>query len=328
MVSRNLFRHDRMIVINEMRWAFSSWTDRLVAIVVALLALAMLHASLADRPVLVAGSAIAALAAIAGAGAARLMHRRLAFHAYDGTLAAEALDRGQRRAYLVAFHTLALGLLCIAVLAARASLLPLGLAAYLAGAGLGHAVSLMTDGLALRRPLPGRAIRARLQKPGAGVVAAIGLLLLLLCLRTLGTNPRIALAGTTTVIAVLGLTSLDDAVIRFMTLSGYRTWRIVGLHARGVLVFVAIALPVLLVASEPLLTGIIGAVAMAGLALMAMRILAYRIHTKRAADTLVTLCAAAICATGFAASILMPFVAIAIFWYLNRRAIPQTWMLS
>jgi len=325
---RKPLRHDRMIVVNELRRAFSSWSDRLIAASVVLIALATLHASLADRPWLVAASAVAGLSAIAGASAARLLHRRLAFHTDEGALADAALDPRARRRYLVAFHALGLGVLGVATLAARPSLLALGLAAYLAGAALGHLASLAAGGLALRRPTAGRAMRAQLRRPIAGALAAIGLLLLVLALRGLDTPPRTALVGAATVIAVLGMTSLDDSAIRFMTLSGYRAPRILGLAARGPLAFLAIGLPALLAAANPLLAGIVTLVTLAGLALMAARILAYRSHGKRAADTLVGICAAAACLTGLAAPMLLPIVMIAIFWHLSRRSAPATWLLA
>ncbi len=327
--SHNLLRHDGTIVINEMRSVFSSWTDRLLAIAILAIALVTIHRSLAHRPLVVAASVVSALAVIVGGGVARLIHRRLEFHAYDGVLAIDAMTPGSRRHYMAAWHVLALSGLCIAILVARPGLLAFGVAGYLAGT----AISLLTTRLAvqcgiLRRSAISRTIRVYLQRPSAGIPAAVLVLLVLLSTRTLDAGARSVLTGIITVVAVLSLTSLDDAVIRFMTISGYRASAIAGLRARGALILLAITVPICLIASERLVAGIVGAIVMAGLVLMTMRILVYRIHTRRAADTTVSICVAAVCIAGFAAPLLLPLITAVIFWRLHRGSSAKTWMVT
>jgi hypothetical protein len=327
--SHNLLRHDGTIVINEMRSVFSSWTDRLLAIAILPIALVAIHRSLAHRPFVVAASVVSALAVIVGGGAARLIHHRLEFHAYDGVLAIDAMAPRSRRHYRAACHVLALSGLCVAVLVARPGLVAFGVAGYLAGTTISLLATRLTvqQGI-LRRFAISRTIRVYLQRPRAGIPAAILVLFVLLSARTLDAGPRSALTGIITVAAVLSLTSLDDAVIRFMTISGYRAWSIAGLRARGALILLAITTPICLIASERLVAVIVGAIVLGGLVLMTMRILVYRIHARRAADMIVSVCVAVVCITGFAAPLLLPLTTAAIFWQLHRGSRAKTWMLT
>ncbi len=327
--SHNLLRHDGTIVINEMQSVFSSWTDRLLAIASLAVALVAIHGSLAHRPLVVAASVVSALAAIVGGGIARLIDRRLEFHAYDGVLAIDAMTPRSRLHYMVAWHVLALGGLCVAILVTRPGLLAFGVAGYLAGA----AISLLATRLTMQRGILrwsafSRTIRVYLQRPSAGIPAAVLVLFVLLSARTLDAGPRSALAGIITVAAVLGLTSVDDAVIRFMTISGYRAWSIAALRARGALVLLAITGPICLVASERLVAGVVGAIVMAGLVLMTMRILAYRIHSRRAADIIVSICVAVVCIAGVAVPLLLPLITAVILRQLHRGSSAKTWMLT
>src|SRR5215203_888029 len=86
-----LLRHDRMIVANELRSALSSWSDRLIALAALLIALVAVRSALSQRPLIFAATAVAALATAVGAGAARMIERRVDFHSRVGVLAADAL---------------------------------------------------------------------------------------------------------------------------------------------------------------------------------------------------------------------------------------------
>lgn len=324
----NLLRHDATIVVNAARATFSSWTDRALAIFMVTIALFGLPASLAHQPFVPSASIVTAVAAMIGAGTGRLIRRRLDFHAYDGVLAADALAGSARRSYALFVHLLSSCVLAIGLLVARPGLVAFAAAGYLLGAGCGHlAARLARKGRGRRGRRPGRSARRELRRPTAGLAAAMVVLPVLLLLSSLEPAPFLAAVGAISAIAALSLTIVDDAAVRFMTISGYRAWAIVGIRARAGLIFLAAAGAGSLILAGPLPAQIVVAVTTAALALMAARILAYRVHARRTADMVLSLSGAGLCAIGLAAPILLPPVLAAIFWHLHRRAAPMTWML-
>jgi hypothetical protein len=121
---------------------------------------------------------------------------------------------------------------------------------------------------------------------------------------------------------------VDYNVVRFMTESGYPAARIIGIHARSPLIFLILTVFASLVLSDRLVAIVIFGVVLAALIFMTSRILAYRIHSKRAADTLVSVSAGVACLTGFSMPMLLPVVVIAILWHLHRRSVLATWLLT
>ena len=327
--SNPLLRHDAMIVVNELRATFSSWSDRLIALVGVAIALAALNSSLSHRPLAMAATIVLAVAAVIGAGMARIIRRRLDFHACDGVIAADALAHRTRHRYGLSIHMVACGTVTIGTLVGRPETVLLAPAGYLAGAGSYHLARrlVLGEGVA-RRPTVLRPVRALLRRPISGALAAVLVVLPLLLVRTMETGPLVASIGLLSVIAALLLTIVDDGTVRFMTLSGYRAGRIIGLHARSLLVFVLPTVPACLILSHDLPAIVVAGVVAAALVLMTVRILAYRIHSKRTADTVVGICAAVACLAGFATPMLVPVVVIAILWHLHRRSVPATWMLA
>lgn len=324
-----LLRHDRMIVANELRSALSSWSDRLIVLAVLVIALVAARSALSDGSFLFAATAIAGLATAVGAGAARMIERRVDFHSQDGVLAADALAKGVRRHYALSIHAsvCAIVTLCATIGRPTAAILaPIG---YLIGAGICHvACRGMFADASPRRSSPLRAIGRLLQRPISGALAALPAVLPLLLLGSIEPGPMAGLIGLISAVAALLLTVLDYNVVRFMTESGYSAGRIIGIHARSLLMFLILTVFASLILSDRLVAIVIFGVALAALIFMTSRILAYRIHSKRTADTLVSICAGITCLTGFAMPILLPVVVIAILWHLHRRAAPVTWLLT
>ncbi len=330
--ANSLFRYDATIIRNEANAAFPRWTDRLLGLALLAIALAMARAALEDRAFIVAASAVATLALLTGAATARLIERRLAFHAYDGVLAADALIPTTRRHYALACHAIALAGTALVALAARPPLFAVAMAGYLAGAMVGHLARYLGERFATarlvgQRPFDSRALWRWLERPAAGAAGAVPLLFILVATSRGETAAAPVLAALVTAITVLALTAVDDGVVRFMTLSGHSAWTIVARRARGTLVFTLFAMPICLATATPLVAGLVGAVAAAGLLLMATRILAYRIHARRTADLVVGGCAMVVIVSGAAMPMLLPFVAAAILWQLSRRAGAVTWLL-
>lgn len=180
----------------------------------------------------------------------------------------------------------------------------------------------------LFRPAFLRSIRAFLQKPVAGVVAAVVVILPLVLFRSSEAGPRPAFIGVISAIAALSLTVLDHATIRFMTLSGFRAGRVIGIHARSALIFLMLVVPACLALDSSFTAIVVGVVVVAALILMTVRILVFRVHAKRIADAIASICATAICLAGYAAPMLLPLIVIAVLWHLHRRSAPATWILT
>ncbi|MBO9715142.1 hypothetical protein [Sphingomonas sp.] len=324
-----LLRHDRMIVANELRSAFSSWGDLLIALAVLSIALAAERSALSGRPFLFAATAVVALAAAAGAGAALMIQRRMDFHSQDGVLAADALAEDARRHYALSIHALVCAMVTIGAAIGHppaALLAPIG---YLVGAGICQvACRTALTGASPRQPSSLRAVGRLLRRPISGALAAIPALLPLLLLGSIGPGPMAAFLGLVSAVAAILLTTLDYKVVRFMTESGYSAGRIVGIHARPLSIFLILTVFASLVLSERLVALVISGAVLAALVLMTTRILAYRIHSKRTADMLVSICTGAVCLAGIAMPMLLPLIVAAILWYLHRRSNPTTWLLA
>lgn len=322
-----ILRHDRMIVANELRSALSSWSDRLIALAMVLIAMVAVRSALSHRPFVFVATAVAGIAAAVGAAAARVIERRLDFHSQDGVLAAQALANDARRQYAMPIHALVSGIVTICAVIGRPKAAVLAPVGYLVGACIGHfAGRVVLTGAAPRRSFSARTIRRQLQRPIAGAVAAIPTVLALL-LRSIEPGAMATVAGLLSVVAALVLTTLDYTVIRFMTESGYSAGRIVGIHARSLLIFLILTVPASLALSDGLVVIVVFGVVLAALVFITSRILAYRIFPKRTADTLVSICGI-VCLMGVAMPMFLPVVVIAILWQLYRRAVPVTWLLK
>jgi hypothetical protein len=325
-----LFRYDRRIAINAARATFSGWHDRLIAATMLLFAVAAARSWLLDHSLRVAAWAALGAGIPIGLTTGRQFALRLAFHAFDGPLAADALCPVTRRRYLIAWHAIGLTLLTIITVIARPTLLIASLPGYLIGALVGHGtagVSLI--GLAASKTGCERTLRSWIQRPRAGIVAAAILLLsLAFTARYLRADTLVVVAGFEAAILGLALTIVDDGSVRFQTIAGRAAWRIISRQARGATNFVGIAAPICAFAFGPALTAVVTAAALGALLLMAMRTLAYRIHGKGFADFIVSILTGLLILTAVAMPIVLPFVGIAILWQLQRRSAASTWLLA
>lgn len=324
-----LFRQDRLIASNTIRATFAGWHDRAIAALMLLAALAFVHAWFVDRPWVVAAWTALAVGGMIGIGAEHLVRTRLAFHAFDGLLAADALHSHTRLRYMTAWHGVGLALLAMATLIARPSLLVISVPAYLVGV----LIAGLTGGVRMPKRIVGTArpvwtLRAWSHRPIAGVAAAAVLLLLLLPARTLGLNALMAVVGIATVLFTLMLTSVDNAIVRFMTVAGHGSRHIIVRHAKGMVSFLAIAVPGCWAWFGPIAGGIVAASGGAMLLLLTLRVLAYRLHTKRFADFLVSIFAGLLMLVAYSMPVALPVLAIAMLWQLQRRGQAKTWLLA
>lgn len=323
-----LFRQDRLIASNTIRATFAGWHDRVIAALMLVAALAVVRAWFSDHPWMIAAWTALGAGTLIGIGAGRLVTARLAFHAFDGLLAADALHPQARRRYMTAWHCVGLALLAVATLIVRPSLLVVSMPAYLVGA----LIAGLTGGFGIPKRIagtrPGWTLRAWSQRPIVGVAAATVLLLSLLPARTLGTNALMAVVGIGTVLLALMLTSVDDAIVRFMTIAGHQSRHIIGRHIKGLASFLAVAVPGCWTISGPVAAVIVAATGTAILLLLTLRVLAYRLHGKRSADFLVSILAGLLMLVAYSMPVALPVLALAMLWQLQHRGRTKTWLLA
>ena len=327
--ANRLFRQDRLIAWNELRATFAGWHDRVIAALMLLAALVVLRAWFTDRPWTIAAWVALGAGTMIGIGAGRLVATRLAFHVFDGLLAADALDPRARRRYVGAWHGVGLALLAVVTLIARPLLLLVSVPAYFAGV----LVAALTGGSEMSRRIagitrPGWTVRAWSHRPIVGMAAATILLLSLLPAHTLGTNALMAVVGIEAVLLALMLTSVNDAIVRFMTITGRGSGRIILDHAKGLASFLAVAVPGCWVMLGSIAAGIVAAASVAMLLLLTLRILAYQLHGQRFADLLVSILAGLLMLVAYSMPVALPVVALAMLWQLQRRGRAKTWLLA
>jgi len=324
-----LFRQDRLIALNTIRATFVGWHDRAIAALMLFAALAFVHAWFAARPWVVAAWAALAVGGMIGIGAGHLVRTRLAFHAFDGLLAADALHPHTRLRYMTAWHGVGLALLAVATLIAHPSLLVVSVPAYLAGV----LIARLTGGVRVPKRIvgmarPGWTLRAWSHRPIAGVAAATVLLLLLLPARTLGTNALMAVVGIAAILLALALTGVDDAVVRFMTIVGHGSRHIFIHYGKGIATFLAVSVPGCWIILGPVAAGIATAACVVMLLLLTLRVLAYRLHAKRFADFLVSILTGLLMLVAYSMPVALPVLALAMLWQLQRRGRTKTWLLA
>ena len=322
-----LFRHDREIAINTAKANFTGWNDRLIAGAMLFLALAFARGWAGDQSWKVAAWAACAVGAGAGIGASRLLAARIAFHRFDGLLAADAVQPAMCRRYKLAWHGIGIAALATVTLVARPSLLVIGVPAYGAGAVLAGAAGRLATGRIAARPALGGSVRRWLHRPGAGAVAALILCLSLLPAQALEMEGQLAVIGIEAFLFAVALTPVEQDIVCFKASSGHGPWRIVLGYSYGLLLFAAIAAPVCWLVIGPVPASIVLAISAAMLLLLVMRVCAYGVHGKRFADLLVSILAGLFALVAWWMIVLLPFVALAALWQLQRRAAAKTWLL-
>lgn len=327
--AQRLIRQDRLILSSIIRATFAGWHDRVIAASMLVAAFAAVHAWFLDHPWMIAAWTALAAGVMIGSGAGRLVRIRLAFHAFDGLLATDALHPQPRRRYMAAWHGVGMTLLAVTTLIVRPSLLVVSVPGYVAGVMIAG----LTGGVRMPKWIagtarPGWTLRAWSHRPIAGVAAATIQLLLLLPARTLGTNALMAVVGIATVLLALTLTSVDDAVVRFMTVAGHGAQCIFVHHGKGISTFLAVSVPGCWIMLGPVVAGIAAAACVAMLLLLTLRVLAYRLHTKRFADFLVSMLAGLLMLVAYSMPVALPILAIAMLWQLQRRGQAKTWLLA
>ena len=320
-----LFRYERRIVANTARSIFVRWPDRLLAATILLVLAASIRSWLADQTGALAAWTGLGAGAVIGVIAGRVLAQRIAFHTFDGPFAEDALRFSTRLRFVAIWHLIVLTALAGIILAVGPSLLIVCVPGYFCGMAIGDATaSVNAATLTFPRPRIKRRLRSMLRQPGAGIVGAAGLLVLLSATQQVA----LAVTGVATMIVALAMTMVDDNIVRFMTVTGRGSWYVVARHAAGMLAFVTIAVPVGFFAFGPMAAGLIMTISVAAVLLLTIRVLAYRLHGKRFADWLVFIVIVAVALAAILAPFVLPGVVYGILWHLHRRAAGMTWILA
>lgn len=329
-VTDRLFRYDWRIVINATRATFAQWRDRLLVITMLLIALAAVRAWFVDRPWSVASWQAFGVSVACGFACGQLIQARLAFHATNGPLAADALRTMTRLRYVATWHVIAAATLAAVTVVARAPLLVVSLPGYAVGIVAAHgAASFAANRSPFMKSGARRWVCSWLRHPLTAGGAAIALLASLAMLSSSLTQGMLAvIAGIETALLVLALTTIDDGLIRFMAIAGHGSWGTIMRQGRGTALFLSLSVPACFFVFGQALGSIVAAIGAAGLLLMAIRTPAYRLHRKRTADFLVMAMTIVLALVAYAMPIVFPAIAIAILWQLRRRANAKTWMLA
>jgi hypothetical protein len=109
---------------------------------------------------------------------------------------------------------------------------------------------------------------------------------------------------------------------------GHGSRHIIARHIRGLASFLAVAVSACWVMLGPIAAGIVAAVCAAMMLLVSLRVLAYRLHAKRFADLLVSILAGLLMLVAYSMPVVLPVIALAMFWQLQRRGRAKTWLLT
>ena len=291
----------------------------IIAATMLLIALAVVRSWCADEPWKVAASAALGAGIIVGMGVGRPVAARLRFHGSDGLLAADALNPSTRRRYVVAWHAVGIVILAAITLVARPSLLIVSAPAYLAGGFVAHTTASLTMSRAVT------ASRCRMDHPKWLHPCA-------------GSSPRylavslyrhtpsdecgdaasasrrsspLSLPRPPTTSALLIIAAMAHGACRA--------------PAQGLVLFAGLRCGLRFAFDCP--AGSSRRISRDA-ALLSMRVLAYCLHAKRFADLLVSLSTGLLVLVAYSMPILLPFLAIAILWQLQRRAAARRWLLA
>ena len=325
----SLVRHDGQIVVNQIRRIFGRWQDGLLISLFFLAVPPLLKVLFADKPwTVMAGIALAGGLGC-GIAVGRLVSERLVYHSDHGVLAADALHRSTRLFYGGVWHGLAMTALAFLTLIVRPSTLPIGLFGYVAGGLCVLLIAIVWKASpVVSRMRLGFNLLDACHRPSTGIALALVLLLSLLLVRERGADAMMTVAVIQTVLFTLPLTSVNDRVIRFMSTVGLGTGSTLAHHAKGFVVFVALAVTSCWLVITPAVAGAVFAISGAALLLLAFRILTYSLYSRRLAELVLFVTTGLLTLVAFTVPVAMPFCVVAVLWRLQHKSAAKRWLLA
>ncbi len=276
------------------------------------------------------------IGALAGWLTGRTAIRRLAWHRAEGLLAAEALMPAPGRRFLAMGTALGLAVVAAVGMAVRPGALPFLLSGFLGGTGLGialrfgalPAISFLRGEGSVATPL--EAIVAT-QLPFGWSAASGGVLLTILAATGMGSWIAESWApvtlGAGTLLPLLMLGRVDHSVVRFLAATGHGAGRSALLHlAAGAAYLVPVAILAALL--DPRALAVVALIGIGFGCYVSLRVWAYRVRSRRSADTILALSVLGAALAG----LLIPPLLVPLIGYLGftfyRRAQPVTWAMS
>lgn len=322
-----LVRYDATVAHRATAAAFTSWRDRLLLVLGGVLVIAASRTWFEDHSASLQRWAVMALGAGAGLACGRAVIARLRHHAADGPLAVAALHPASRLRYVVIGHAAAAAATVVVVAVARPRLIGWSLAAYSFGAGL----ALLAPGFDKNWNAPDR-VRRRLSTLGesysASGLAAAAFVTTAAVSRAFPGGAQMAAIGIAASLPMLVLTAIDDPAIRFMAMTGHSVAASVGRRGRAGAIFTAIATVAALLAAGFSAAALVLAIGLATLALLTLRVVLYRLYSRRIADLVLAGIAAATALLATSLPIALPFVAAIFISHLWRRAAKRCWLIA
>lgn len=331
MMTGILLRHDLAIARAAMRAALVRWVDLLTVLLGVPFLLLVARAWVADLPSDRARLVGLAASFLLGFALARVTASRIAYHRSDGVLAAQALQTGKAVRYWLAVVAIGLAIGTMVLLLVGAG----GPLHWLLGAAPGFLAGSLSDWLDTRRskgtgpawlsgfwPTSVHPLRTAMV---LGLVAA-GLLLALAAVL----EPPVLAAATLLagVLAAALFGSVDAERVRFMALVGHSSLATLGEHSRLLLGFFLPFALILALSFEWLVAGTGLGVGLLSLAIVAMRVLAYRAYRRQLAEWISAMLLGLVAAVAIALPFAAPFVVLAALFWLARRGRRTTWLLA
>ena len=325
-----LYKHDSQLAINLARSVFARWQDRILALALLALCVALLRSRVSEMQLPTRTWIALAVGIALGWSAGQLLNARAKFHASDGVIASDALNPKLVRHFLIAFHVAPIALTIALVLMVMPDLVLFAVSGYGAGAYLAYRLAAFAyeKKAPFRWPAASPAIRALLRNPVIGAIA--GALPVFAIALQQGLEPRALQILVTAEVIILALlfTTVEYPIVAFMRLMGKAPLSIILYHTKGLAGFGAAVVAGLIWFGDS--TGLAvtaAAIVLAAGFLISIRILLYCIHSKAIGDLLTGLTIAAIMGAVFIAAPLAPVLIALLVWNLHRRASARTWLI-
>ncbi|GGO97312.1 hypothetical protein [Stakelama pacifica] len=325
-----LYKHDSQLAINLARSVFARWQDRILALALLALCVALLRSRVSEMQLPTRTWIALAVGIALGWSAGQLLNARAKFHASDGVIASDALNPKLVRHFLIAFHVAPIALTIALVLMVMPDLVLFAVSGYGAGAYLAYRLAAFSHekNVSFRWSAASPAIRALLRNPVIGAIA--GALPVFAIALQQGLEPRALQILVTAEITILALlfTTVEYPIVAFMRVSGKAPLSIILYHIKGLAGFGAVVACLIWFGDSTGLAVTVVAIVLAAGFLIAIRILLYCIHFKAIGDLLTGLTIAAIMGAVVIAAPLAPVLMALLVWNLHRRASARTWLIT
>lgn len=326
-----IFKHDIWIAIAGVRDAFSKWSDLLTLVLGMPVLILAARVWILGLPGATSELFALVISFFIHFSLARLAANRLCHHRTDGVLAVFALRDKECIRYLALFTGVglaaALAILLVVGAGGAKQLLFGAVLGVIAGLAWGR---LFATTLTLNRlPMP---ISNRVRGPHRAIFLVLGALsagVTLVALNmVLDQTSSTAITMLVALSATVVLGSVDSAQVRFMTLVGHSSLETLRFHFIPIVCFFLPFVLILLISSNWLLPVIGAGTGILLVAVVIVRVLAYRAYRRQFADWATTLLLVFVAVVALSIPFAAPVAYLAAVFWLSKRASGQTWLIA